>query len=222
MEIDNIDDLVNQIKIIILGDMSVGKTSILTKYCKNIFTNNNLCTIGVDCYNMHLKHNDEYYSVNLWDTSGQEKYRSISKNYLKNIEGVIIVYDISSESSFKNLNYWVDFLLKENYIIPIIIVGNKLDLNSDKRKVSSQSGIDLSKKINTRLLSNIINYDDSNNLVLCNFVESSAKTGQNIAEIFQILITSIVECNINILSSSKINLKIDKKNSENKEKKQWC
>ena len=124
------DDL--SFKIITIGDSGVGKTAIIKRYVYNCFDSGNLSTIGVNfSFKDIILKNNKRIKLKLIDTAGQEKYRSLSKSYFKNADGVLFVFSLNDLQSFQNLTDWIN-LFKENTInnkrIPIYLIGNKDDL----------------------------------------------------------------------------------------------
>ena len=152
-------------KIIILGMSEVGKTCLLINYFDKKFQESNISTIGVDFKTKYFKFNEKKVKVNYVDTAGQERFHSIASNFLKNANGILLVYAVNSRISFDKLQEWVDEVNKFANNLPIIIVGNKSDLEGE-RQVSREEGENFAKKIN------------------CNFYEVSAKTGYNVATVF--------------------------------------
>ena len=136
------------VKIIILtlGNSSVGKTSFIQRYTNNTFQISNLTTTGYDMQRKIMKINDKTYKVDFHDTQGQERYRAISKNFIKNADGIILMYDITSQTSFDSITEWMDNIRKAKAEgFPIVLVGNKCDLE-EKREISKEEGEDLAKK----------------------------------------------------------------------------
>ena len=134
------------IKIMILGNTSVGKTSFIIKYTENTFQEVYLSTIGIDYKIKKLTYNEQKYNLYIYDTTGEERFRSLSFNLIKFTEGVILMYDITNKSSFKSIPEWIESAQEhkgENY--PIIIIGNKIDLE-EKRKITTEEGENLAKK----------------------------------------------------------------------------
>ena len=118
-----------EIKMILLGESGVGKTSIIKRYLKDEFDNNEESTLSMSYVAKSLEIDKKKIRVNIWDTIGQEKYRSISKLFLNETKIVILVYSIISEQSFKELDYWYKLykeVLDEDTILGI--AGNKMDL----------------------------------------------------------------------------------------------
>jgi len=131
-----------EIKVILLGDSIVGKTSMLMRYMKKDISEFHVATIGVERYSkvMKIKNSKDKVKLTIIDTSGQERYMSITKNYYKQANGVILIYDITNKETFKNLEFWINEI-ENNAIenIPIFLVGNKKDLEQN-REVQSEEG----------------------------------------------------------------------------------
>ena len=167
---DENDDLNKSIKvdfsIILVGDSYVGKTSILKKFIDDEFNEETKCTISVDfrCKNLKIDKN-LYASLKIFDTAGQEKYRSLTKSYYKQAQGIILVFDLTNEISFSKLNKWINEINENTENVVIILVGNKADSND--RKVD---------KINAE------NYAKERNI---KYIETSAKEGTNILLLFE-------------------------------------
>ena len=160
----------SDLKIITLGLSRVGKTSILNRYFQNKFDETFLTTIGIEYSTQYFKFDDEKVRINYIDTAGQEIFRSISSNYLKKADGVILVFDITERDSFNLINDWIEDLNKNNNINNIgkILLGNKIDLE-DIRKIKIEEGKNLASSIN------------------CQYMEVSAKTGQNVKEALELI-----------------------------------
>ena len=146
---DNLEEE-EEIKVILVGEMGTGKTSLINTAIGLNFQEKLASTTTNSIMNKTMKVNGKSYSVNLWDTIGQEKYRSLTKIFLKGSKIVIFVYDITNLQSFKELNYWFD-CTKEiiNEKVVMGIVGNKSDLflkeevkESDARQLAKQKGFD--------------------------------------------------------------------------------
>ena len=155
------------VKIIIIGNQSVGKTNIVTRYVKGEFSEDYMITIGMDFLTCNLKSDDKIFKLRLWDTAGSEKFRSITKGYYSNTCCALIVYDITNQNSFDSVKHWIEDV--KNYAdkdTHLVLVGNKIDLK-DQRKISKEDGQNLATQ---------------NGM---DFYESSALTGENINNIFE-------------------------------------
>ena len=154
------------LKYIIIGDPSVGKSNLLLKYAHNKFTNEYQATIGVEFGAKNLTINGKIFRIQIWDTAGQENFKSITRAYYKNSVCAIIAYDITKRTSFENVQEWIEEVRSQSpKQILLVLVGNKIDLEKE-RVVAIEEG----KK-----------FADSNDIL---FFESSAKTGNNVEDIF--------------------------------------
>ncbi|KAL8728174.1 MAG: hypothetical protein Q9166_005568 [cf. Caloplaca sp. 2 TL-2023] len=160
-------------KLVFLGEQSVGKTSLITRFMYDSFDNMYQATIGIDFLSKTMYLEDRTVRLQLWDTAGQERFRSLIPSYIRDSSVAVIVYDISSLKSFQNTRKWVDDVRGErgNDVI-IVLVGNKTDLG-DKREVTQQMGEDEAKRCGAL------------------FVETSAKAGANVKGLFRRIAQSL-------------------------------
>ena len=163
-------------KILLLGDSEVGKSCFLMRYSDNVFVENYITTIGLDYKLKSVKlDSGKTIKVQLWDTAGQDKYRTIAKNYFKGSHGILLLYDITKQSSFNNIREWIQDIREEvSQKAIIFLIGNKIDL-VDKRKISKEKGIELAEEYKLP------------------FFEASAKSGENVDEVFKALYKKISE-----------------------------
>ena len=171
------DDFDFLIKIVLIGDTSVGKSNLLSRYVHDDFDQESKSTIGVDFAAKHLSIRGKNVKIQIWDTAGQEKFRSIIKSYYSNANGFVIVYDVTKQESFDHVNNWIKVLednAAKNH--KMLLVGNKIDLDDD-REVFLIDGRDMAEKHS------------------CYFMETSAKTNENdcVSNAFQMLIESIFD-----------------------------
>ncbi|EFC46263.1 ran family small GTPase, partial [Naegleria gruberi] len=144
----NYDEL---FKVIVIGDSSVGKTSLLNKMVSGTFTDSFMPTVGVDLKVRFLTIDGKNIKLQIWDTAGQERYRNLTKSYYRGSDGIILVYDITQEKTFNNLSIWLNEV-KKNILgvnngdalpigadLNIFIIGNKTDLET-ARNVSTDKG----------------------------------------------------------------------------------
>ena len=130
--------LVNRQKIIFIGDVSVGKTSIINVLMGQKFNNEYEASIGVDFFSKTIKYKGKTIKLQIWDSAGQEKFRSLIPNYIRGSSLVFIVYDITNRKSFENLQSWIDFVNNiENS--NIVILANKIDLEN-QRQIQTEEG----------------------------------------------------------------------------------
>jgi Ras-related protein Rab-2A len=154
------------LKYIIIGDAAVGKSNLLLRYAHGQFKPEYQLTIGVEFGAKNIQLFNKIFRIQIWDTAGQENFRSITRAYYKNSVCALVVYDISSRDSFEHVTSWIEDCKNQSpKTIFMVLVGNKCDLN-DKRQVSVEEGKDLAEK---------------NDML---FFETSAKDGINVDEIF--------------------------------------
>jgi len=163
-----------QFRLILIGDTTVGKSSLLRYFTDGKFSELQDPTVGVDFFARLVQVRDgARIKLQLWDTAGQERFRSITKSYYRNSVGAILAYDITNRSSFEKIPSWMAEAKK--HIEPLrpvfLVVGCKSDLN--QRQVSTEESISYSSSLGI------------------NFVETSAKTGENVEEAFQMITQEI-------------------------------
>ena len=154
-------------KVLILGDPSVGKSCFLIRYTEDTFQDVYLSTIGMDCkYKKVDLENGESIRLQLWDTAGQDRFRSITRNLYKGAAGIILIYDVTNRKTFESIKNWVESIRAEvsNKVV-IVLVGNKID-KKEQIDVKTEEGDVLAEEFNLP------------------FFECSALTGENINEAF--------------------------------------
>ena len=130
----------DRIKLILVGDKSVGKTSIITQFSEKQFTNDYIPTIGSDKIIKEIEIKGEKLKLEIWDTVGQEQYRTVNKIFIKNAQIALIVYDITNKDSFNNLNFWLQEIIDINRKKVICcVLSNKTDLY-ENQVVDSEEG----------------------------------------------------------------------------------
>ncbi|CAO3595767.1 ras family-domain-containing protein [Absidia repens] len=154
-------------KLVFLGEQSVGKTSLITRFMYDTFDNAYQATIGIDFLSKTMYLSDRTVRLQIWDTAGQERFRSLIPSYIRDSSVAVIVYDISNRESFMNTSKWIDDVRAERGTEAIVVlVGNKTDLN-EKREVTTDEGEKRAKELNVM------------------FTETSAKAGQNVKNLFR-------------------------------------
>ena len=178
--------------IITLGSSEVGKTCIIRRYIDNEYISSTISTIGIDCKAKIFTINSIKYKIIYYDTAGQERYASISSKYIKSANGVILVYDITNKKTFSKIEEWSNILERNNKNYSAVLVGNKMDLESE-RQVSTNEGLTLANKLNIE------------------FFETSCLTNQNIEE----MMNKISTLTINRFDSKRnSNLSLNKLNKK--------
>ena len=157
-------------KICIFGDGGVGKTTLVNRYMTGVFKGDSTMTIGVDFHVKKLDLDGIRVSLQIWDFAGEDRFRFLLPSYVIGASGGIFMYDITRYTSLKNFEDWIE-IFKKGYAgkgrqLPVIMVGGKLDLQH-KRAISSNDAFEIAKKNN-----------------LYGFVECSAKSGENVEDIF--------------------------------------
>ncbi|MFQ6125646.1 MAG: Rab family GTPase [Candidatus Heimdallarchaeota archaeon] len=161
------------LKIVVVGDPAVGKTSLTTRYATGEFRETYLTTIGVNFFRKDVQINDREVRVQFWDTGGQERFNILLPAYYKAAQAAILVYDLTSRESFEKITFWMNQVLKHCPDARFCLVGNKNDLEN-QRSLSTAEGVKLSKKLG------------------CKFFETSAKTDTNVTEMFETIIGDIM------------------------------
>lgn len=162
-------------KMIIIGDSGVGKSNIMTRYLKNEFRTDSKSTVGVEFGTKKLSVGGIDTKLQIWDTAGQERYRSITSSYYKGSKGCFIVYDITNEASFQNVEKWFEETKRSaEKNVSVVLVGNKCDLEQE-RKIPKEKG------------------EERAQILECPFFETSALSNINIEAIFQAMADNIFE-----------------------------
>jgi Ras-related protein Rab-7A len=170
------------LKVIVLGDSGVGKTSLMNQYVNRKFTNQYKATIGADFLTKEVMIEDKLVTMQIWDTAGQERFQSLGVAFYRGADACVLVYDVTNEKSFRQLDSWrEEFLIQamprdpENF--PFIVLGNKVDKPAAERRV---------KKANAEQWCN------EKSKALPHF-ETSASTNTNVQQAFQKIATMALE-----------------------------
>ncbi|KRF83791.1 ras-related protein Rab7 [Drosophila virilis] len=158
------------LKILVLGDCGVGKTSLMNRYVNKHFTNMYKASIGTDFFSKEVVVNNRMITMHFWDTAGQERFQTLGVAFYRGTDCCVLVYDVTSPKSFKNLNLWRDeFLIqtspRDPDSFPFVVLGNKADL--DEQNVPTRVALHWCKM---------------NNMP---FYEISAKNGSNVEQAFE-------------------------------------
>ena len=189
-------------KVLVIGDSSVGKTSTLLRYVDNKFNPEFQTTIGVDFKVNTFMLNGKSVKLQLWDTAGQDRFRNIVASYYRGAQGIILMYDITSLTSFQSIKKWQSEA--QSYLqasVPKLLVGNKLDLSS-QRQVSVEDAQDLADSLGME------------------YIETSAKSAQNVKEAFMKMSEKMLEQSSSkqVSSSAPVGTKL----TERKKVKKGC
>ena len=198
-------------KVVLVGDASVGKTNIMSKYLKNEFHEDSKATVGVEFGSKQFTIEGHNIKAQIWDTAGQERYKAITSAYYKGAKGAFVVYDITRKQSFDNVDRWINELkAAADKKLSIIIIGNKCDLE-DQRQVTKEQAEEKAK---------------TNEVA---FMETSALSGEHLDKAFEKMMNEVFkkcheemasEGDLDIVGPSKyISLDKTKPNTDGKKKK---
>ena len=194
-----LDDFDLKLKIMVLGESMVGKTSLITRYTNDKFGGRYLCTVGIDFQKKKIEKNGKRVLLQIWDTAGQERFRNVTKNYFHTSQGFVLAYDINNKESFEKVQFWIEEIkANAEEKIKCILIGTKCDL--DKREVSEEEGQNLGEQYGYK------------------FLETSAKENINIDETFETLVSEIMN---NFQENQRKSLTLSK-NKIGKKKKKCC
>ena len=161
-------------KLILVGDAGVGKTSLIVRYAEKEFVENYCTTIGIDFKIKTITRKGYKINLQIFDTAGQERFRSISKTYFKNVDGIFLTFDLTEKSSYENLNSWINNIIEEANDpkeLKLILLGNKCD--KKEQKVLEEN--EIKKKFKYP------------------YLETSAKKGTNVIKAFEEMIDLIIK-----------------------------
>ncbi|EDR30030.1 GTP-binding protein ypt2, putative [Entamoeba dispar SAW760] len=162
------------IKLILIGESGVGKTSLLLQFSDEKFSKEVTTTVGIDFRMKRIECNGSPYKLQIWDTAGQERFRTIVASYYRGVLGIAMIYDVTSKDSFDNIAYWSKNV-EENADegVNLILIGNKSDLEQN-RVISTEQGQELADKLGIP------------------FLETSAASNSNVKKMFMTLVEDIL------------------------------
>ena len=195
-------------QLLIIGDSTVGKTSILGRFANGTFNSNYLATVGLDNFTKDEEIDNKKIRIKIWDTAGQEKYQSLTKGFFRNAQGIMVVFDVSNVETYENIKYWTQSIKthmgSDIEKIAVIIIGNKKDLK--EREVNQREA---------EIYSSELGYP---------YFETSAKTGENINSTIKYLVKQVLKKN-NIYKTKSFNNNNDNSNNNikiSKHKNESC
>lgn len=153
------------LKITLLGEKNVGKTSLVYRYIENKFRESYKATLGVNLLKKDMEVDGNSVSAQIWDLGGQDSFKSLRKLYLEGTNGALVMFDLTERKTFEKLNEWVESFKEARGEQPIVLIGNKSDLENQRKITDMEAS----------------NYAKENNMEL---MLTSAKTGQNVEEAF--------------------------------------
>jgi len=168
------EDDYNLYKILLLGDTSVGKSCLLLRFCDNSFQEAHLTTIGLDfrLKTINLK-DDRKVKIQIWDTAGEDRFRSITRNYYKGAKGILLIFDVTNKETFTHVRDWIERIHEESPEgITICLVGNKIDMN-ESRVISNEEGKKIADEFKIP------------------YFETSAKSNIGVEEVFTYLVKEV-------------------------------
>jgi len=172
------DPVLTTLKLLIIGESGVGKSSLLLRFTDDAFDPEQAATIGVDFKVKTVKVNGDKVKLAIWDTAGQERFRTLTPSYYRGGQGVIVVYDVTNRETFAKVENWLTELetYSTNLDLVKMLVGNKCDLESQgERAVSKEEGLKCARKHQMM------------------FIEASAKTREGVACAFEELVEKIIQ-----------------------------
>ncbi len=189
MEAAKKNETANKYKIMLLGNMAVGKSSIMYRYTEDNFNVNIMGTAGIDIRRKVIKLNDIDMNLMIYDTAGHDRFRQITKSQYKGARGIIVIYDVTDRKAFESVTDWMNHIkTNADSDVEIVLVGNKIDMTN--RAINEEEGKTLAKKYNVP------------------FIETSALTGYNIEKTFATLVQTILDKESKkIITTSEVNIK---------------
>ena len=199
-----------KLRIFTLGEAAVGKTCYILRFTDDTFQEEHLMTAGIDLKSKIIQLDNKIYNISLYDTAGQERYRSICYNTIKSADGIILMFDLTKQKTYDEITNWMSNIKDiKGEEFPMILIGNKCDLD-EKREISNEEGNELAKKYNIK------------------YFETSNKTGENINESATAIIKQIIETRDKkmkeLLDDFELieNFKLDKAKTFKEKKKKKC
>ncbi len=165
----------NVFKIIVAGEGGVGKTTLLYKYVNGTFMTDTTMTIGVQFHLKDVVYDDVHYSLQLWDLGGQDRFRFMLPFYIRGARGAILLYDTTWMASINNLEEWIGICRSQTKDLPILLAGTKIDLVNERTVAADYAKTFLES------------------MKLFDYIELSAKTGENVEKAFEMISKKVGE-----------------------------
>ena len=190
------------LKILVMGNSSVGKSSFINRFFSNVFIGNSMMTTGTDIESINVKISNRLFKLAVWDTAGNEKIKTLPIQYYTNTNAYIILYDVNEQNSLKNIESLINEIKENSNNSIIYIVGNKIDLN--ERIISKKEGEDFAYQYQIK------------------YAEISCKSGLNVYECMSNVVLDASELSSDISNTFKISIKKYKIKSKNKKNNNGC
>ena len=175
------------VSILTVGETQVGKTSLILRFIDRVFYYDTKTTIGVDFKVKRINLLNKNVLVKIWDSAGQERFKTVTRQYYKNAEGVMLIYDVTSQKSFSMIEEWFKSIIENKRKgAQVILIGNKKDMVN--RVISAEQGESLAKKFEIK------------------YYETSALSGENVDQVFEELAENILKIKLNTEEEESISL----------------
>ena len=162
-------------KILIIGNASVGKTSLLRRYVNGMFDESTIMTVGVDFFTKEIIYDNTHCLLQLWDLGGQERFRYLLDNFVMGARGALLLFDLTRMPIIEDILEWVNTARLHDMNLPIILIGTKLDLE-DLIAVEDEDALNVKNTFN-----------------MIDYIKTSAKTGYNVEEVFEIMVKELIK-----------------------------
>jgi len=194
-------------KISILGESTVGKTSIVNAYSKNQFSYNTVLTTGIVSFMKQKQFDNKEYKFKIFDTAGQERYKSLSNTTIQIADGFLMVFAVDNKNSFNKIVDWINFI-EDNVNLEekvLYLIGNKIDVKTEVRQVTKEEAEEFANSKNAK------------------YFETSALKNEGINEAFEEIFKDIYQMHKQINNrNSNFNLDVKNINNQNNKKKKFC